>query len=140
MRKYIIIVFVTLGIAGGIFLYKGLKKSFKPRTQTPRASAVLAKEQLDLDKLDIENYVFTKLSDTKGILRVYAFNGNKASISSFPVQIDYYSREGHSISSDQCDLLEESNSVLKGFGKFNAEIEVTTPQDTHRLELKIERD
>ncbi|OPX30605.1 MAG: hypothetical protein B1H08_01270 [Candidatus Omnitrophica bacterium 4484_171] len=123
-RKTIItVVIVILGVLA-ILLYSILKNK---------------KEETHLNngQLYIENYIFTKLTPEKALIRIYGTNRGNNDVSRFPVIIKYYTKNGKYLGKDESDLLRSTKAVLKAGGKFNAQVSVLYPKNTGKVEINI---
>ena len=115
--------------------YKQLHKV--KRIHNPKQPHIL--KQLP-KQLYIENYIFTKFMSNRALIRVYGTNRSNKSVSHFPVVIKYYDKNGRYLGEDKSDLLLSTKRILKPGGKLNAELSVTYPENTDRIDVAIQRD
>ena len=89
--------------------------------------------------LEIENYVFTKVgSGNEAVLRIYGLNKSNKAVNNFPVVVEYYSKTGEYLGEDVADLLLETKTMLKAYGKMNAQVSITYPEGTQKILLSVD--
>lgn len=135
-KTLIIIAIIAFGLCIAVLLINpGVLDKLK--VSSPGGS-----RDVDTSQLEIENYIFTKLGGmNKALIRVYGANKSKKVVSNFPVTIEYYSQQGELLGTDYCDLLAGFDAGdLNPEGKFNAQVNVVYPLNTHSIELEIKAD
>ncbi len=142
--KRVIVIFVVLFIFFSIvviymYMYSWMiqKGVGYKRRQGSSAVRESTSESTHLGYLELENYVVTRLSPDKALLRVYGANKSNLPVRHFPIDISYFSREGRFLGQDSCDLLADRGVILKSKGKFNAEVTLTLPRDTYKVTVDI---
>jgi len=125
-RKLIIAIVVILFAAFSVFLYNTSRKRSK-------------RTYFNNGQLYIENYIFTKLTLGKGLIRIYGINKSDNDIDHFPVIIKYYTKSGKYLGKDESDLLTSTKAVLKAGGKLNAQVNVFYPKDADKVEIGIKQ-
>ena len=90
-------------------------------------------------QLYIENYIFTKLSSRKALIRIYGVNKSDKEVAHFPVVIKYYTKTDRYLGKDESDLLSQTKTLLEAKGSLNAKINVVYPENTDKVKVEVKQ-
>lgn len=133
-KKRIAELFLILAV-GSVFFIFFRHPVVKPKIKQRKNKTVIARAR----RLEIENYIVTKTVHRQATIRIYGINKSGNRISHFPVVIQYYSKMGKSLGKDDIDLLTTNSRVLKPYGKVNARIDITYPEMTKNIKVRVKQ-